>query len=747
MENNTRHPFRIPEYSDDNKYYPRELTEKDGRLYLVDEDGSKLILRSDVYVGSGDMPDGYVVQIDPEGEALQIMSADEVNILIVEELAKRGQLKPEFANSIDECTDTSKLYVLPDGYIYAYMPTTYTNVLPLSTTNDGMTIYNVDGTPGYKKNTRWSNSSSAEVVANDIYLTGFIPVSPGDVIRLKNITMLESDENTCLVFFFGDDITGVYSGSHNGTNLVKYNSAVWGEDGNLSEFVIQATSTYQYIRIQCGGIDETSIITINEEITDGLIYSWKNTNHAFVPATNGSSNVKIPEYWLDALKEGAKAINTALTTAGYNKSAFLFYSDAHWNYGSQMSPTLLKYLHNHTGMTKTFFGGDIVNNEAADYDTMSYLWDWRNQLKDLPNHHSVVGNHDDGNATNNLFSEQYVYGYLLAAEETPDIVRGDSGMYYYIDSPAEKTRYLFIDTAYRGVGTDQKDFIKQALLSTPSGWHIVAVAHIWYDTDYTTSPPTVGDLNSGASTLLTMFDNYNSRSGDYTTCGGWVEFCIGGHTHRDYDGASSAGIPIVLVETDSAAVRSGLDYIDDTTTESSVNGIIADYNNNKLYVVRVGRGQSREVKLNRYTVNVEGVTNQIPISTDTDGSIFNGVGYQSGKRINSAGSIVDSANYSITGFIPFTYGDVLYGTYDIYSGNPGNCNVVGYNANKEYITNANAYFNNSTAFTFDKNNIFAFDPSTLTSGTSAWLNVTYVRVTGMNSITEESVITVNEPIE
>ena len=32
-----------------------------------------------------------------------------------------SQLEPNFANSIEECTDTSKVYVLPDGYIYGFM--------------------------------------------------------------------------------------------------------------------------------------------------------------------------------------------------------------------------------------------------------------------------------------------------------------------------------------------------------------------------------------------------------------------------------------------------------------------------------------------------------------------------------------------------------------------------------------------------------------------------------------------------
>ena len=52
-------------------------------------------------------------------------------------------------------------------------------------------------------------------------------------------------------------------------------------------------------------------------------------------------------------------------------------------------------------------------------------------------------------------------------------------------------------------------------------------------------------------------------------------------------------------------------------------------------------------------------TNQVPISTDTDGSIFNGVGYKENVRLSSSGGISSSAqNGSVTtGFIPFPDGD------------------------------------------------------------------------------------------
>ena len=60
---------------------------------------------------------------------------------------------------------------------------------------------------------------------------------------------------------------------------------------------------------------------------------------------------------------------------------------------------------------------------------------------------------------------------------------------------------------------------------------------------------------------------------------------------------------------------------------------------------------------------VSGYTNQIPISTDTDGSIYNGTGYKANSRCNSSGGIADCTggtnNPFVTGFIPCKQGDVI----------------------------------------------------------------------------------------
>ena len=175
---------------------------------------------------------------------------------------------------------------------------------------------------------------------------------------------------------------------------------------------------------------------------------------------DGEAKSEIPDYWMDELNSGVLGITEALMDAGANKSAFLFYTDAHWTNNSHMSPVILRYLYERTGMTKTFFGGDVVDTESSSMEDMMYITQWRAAVRGLPNHHSAAGNHDK-NAGN--FTMNDVYGWLLAPEETPQIVRVENGLYYYVDSPVEKTRYLFLDTGISGYATldaGQKAFVR-----------------------------------------------------------------------------------------------------------------------------------------------------------------------------------------------------------------------------------------------------------------------------------------------
>ena len=85
---------------------------------------------------------------------------------------------------------------------------------------------------------------------------------------------------------------------------------------------------------------------------------------------------------------------------------------------------------------------------------------------------------------------------------------------------------------------------------------------------------------------------------------------------------------------------------------------------------------------------VAAYTNQIPISTDTDGSIFNVVGYKQGYRLNSSGNVADAASgnastdWFVTGFIPVKGGDVIRFSGAYVEGNSGGVNNRYYDSSK-----------------------------------------------------------------
>ncbi len=352
----------------------------------------------------------------------------------------------------------------------------------------------------------------------------------------------------------------------------------------------------------------------------------------------------VPDYWQTHLDERVEDIRRAIEAAGRNKSSFFFYSDAHWSnegtYTAKLSPALLKYLHKNTPINKTNYGGDIVSAESTDTETMAYLWDWRKQIRDLPNHHSVIGNHDDGNSTDRLLSKEYIYSYLLAPEESNDIVWGGD-FYYYIDDKSESTRYLYLDVFYDSASPAQLEFTKEAIKSVPKDWHIVAICHSWFGVNYGTTdnpiyPPVLNGFASEMQDFLDTFDDYNAREGEYADCGGWVELCIGGHYHLDHYEHTAGGIPVIIVEADTFHDRGGTMPTHGNTGEASVNAVVVDYNSRVVKVIRVGRGSSYEVPINRVAPAI--YTNVIPLSVDANGTPFNGGnGWCDNSRIGSGG--------------------------------------------------------------------------------------------------------------
>jgi hypothetical protein len=127
------------------------------------------------------------------------------------------------------------------------------NMIPLSVNSNNTEYVGANGEDGYNTGYR-INSSGAEVAQSGMCCTGFIPYNDGQTIRLANVTvsgtkdayLVEYNQDksykqvTALATTLKDDGNGILTG------------AVSGHTG--------------YIRISCGVIDDTSILTLDQEI-------------------------------------------------------------------------------------------------------------------------------------------------------------------------------------------------------------------------------------------------------------------------------------------------------------------------------------------------------------------------------------------------------------------------------------------------------------------------------------------------
>lgn len=141
--------------------------------------------------------------------------------------------------------------------------TSYTNQLAISTDVSG-NVYN--GT-GYKADTYLSGG--VEGSRSGIYTSGFIPVKYGDKLYFKNC-VIQAEQSNHRFCFYDSSKTVITNRVHNTTSsqLGGQTTPVYGADGNMTQLNIDSGywSGAAYIRFCCGGLDVTSVVTVNEPI-------------------------------------------------------------------------------------------------------------------------------------------------------------------------------------------------------------------------------------------------------------------------------------------------------------------------------------------------------------------------------------------------------------------------------------------------------------------------------------------------
>lgn len=146
------------------------------------------------------------------------------------------------------------------------------------------------------------------------------------------------------------------------------------------------------------------------------------------------------------------------------------------------------------------------------------------------------------------------------------------------------------------------------------------------------------------------------------------------------------------------------------------------------------------------------MVNQIPISIDTDGSVFNGTGFQNGYRLSSSGAAKAQEESTVTGYIPAKGGDIIRMSGFIWRTNDHSMNYLcAYDSSFTFI---GAVVGNNTKYSTTIHSAISNElDSNYSEVTLANLdNIAYIRVSSQGSHDHvgvdfaNSIITVNQTI-
>lgn len=152
-----------------------------------------------------------------------------------------------------------------------------------------------------------------------------------------------------------------------------------------------------------------------------------------------------------------------------------------------------------------------------------------------------------------------------------------------------------------------------------------------------------------------------------------------------------------------------------------------------------------DVVITATATKIVSYTNQVPISTDAIGAVYNnGLGYQNGTRINSSGAEAERSGLATTGFIPCTIGQTIRLGGDGITFAEYGCMLFFYKSDKTAIGGADYSKAGDTTFgtwTTESNTAF-----TLTSSKPTLNETAYIRISAKGS-GANMIVTIDEPID
>ena len=560
---------------------------------------------------------------------------------------------PIFANSISECTDTSKLYVLHDGDIYAYMTASesvkaYTNLAKTLT------------------NGKRYNSSGNLVDADACACEDYIPFGSGAVVRVRGLGNLTAQN--AMVYGTAKNL---YATSKVGSDTT-YSTHSYDTTTDTITLTSKGNTNVGFLRIVgvlTGSIDGV-IITVNEEIkeTTQTVTRWTNTGHAFVPAdyedriialeddvtelkseiaSGGSSPtspvVTVPSYWESMVETKTEIVKALQTEGGVNAVSFAYASDTHIpdndnGRTNDIGKVMARVLDN-CNIPFAVITGDVATRASysteAEYivqqkqleEHLYPLWGTDRLLITLGNHDGCYGG-SSGYYRKQFSPERMWQTYFRSHALDFRRVFSEDGLYYYVDNIPQKMRYIILNSQYAGeysqhengwavnnrfatscYGQEQLDWLADIALDMPEGYGAIIATHVPLNVNYTVDK----------SQLIGIINAYNGKkafTGSYTAgVDGWsnssinVSFAnakgeiiavVAGHVHGDSIDTDTASCPVITIL--SAGASANEPYYESapartkgTDTETSFDIVTVNRKTRMIYCTRIGAGSDRSV--------------------------------------------------------------------------------------------------------------------------------------------------------
>lgn len=374
---------------------------------------------------------------------------------------------PTFVNSIEECADTSKLYVLPDGFIYAYIKTTavipaYTNKVLTSTNSNG----NVYNSTGYKEDYRL-NSSGTETEMEGAVCSGFISMTKGDVIYI--LSDASNASNTAHYFdTYNSSFTKI--SANGGANIGTWSTLNGRYLWTIDTSVLSVTPAYFRCSTCSSGAD--FIVSVNEPLdgkeTTVETYAWTNTGHAFVPAdyenriinleedvtdlkNKNTTSIGVPNY----VKEEAEAVADKVLSVR-NAYSFVFgaISDTHTD-GTESADSIihagmgLNTINKRTQLDVMFNFGDVAIGYFNDTyeEGFPFVKECLYEVSRSVPYIQLQGNHDQLSADTTEEAQQKYFAYI-GANNVGTVTDWTNRFrnYGYRDFDDQKMRVIYLNT-------------------------------------------------------------------------------------------------------------------------------------------------------------------------------------------------------------------------------------------------------------------------------------------------------------